>query len=287
MVPAQSIETSGFFYRIGRTAQRLWPAISDLASSEVYVLASAIAFNALLSFFPFAILMLVICRSILGWHDGYEAMLQLLRDSYLPVAQDFIIRNLRVVTSQYGRNGGLVIISLGTLAFTSAGIFTPIEHALNRSWKIRERRSAIRSQLVAFGLVFGCGALTLLSVLSTALIQGLLRATAPGVFNWPAVRTLVFLCIKCINLPITIGIFFLIYYCLPSRRPSVLRVLPTAVFVGIFWELAKYVFTWCLPLLNFEGVYGPFYITVTLVMWAFISAMLLLLGANLSSLENN
>ena len=35
--------------------------------------------------------------------------------------------------------------------------------------------------------------------------------------------------------------------------------------------------------LGFEDVYGPFYITVTLVTWAYISATILLLGANLSS----
>src|SRR4051794_36490619 len=83
---------------VARMQRRIWPAISDLASNEVYVLASAIAFNALLSFFPFVVLLLVLCRNILHWQDGYEAILRLLRDDYLPISQDFIVKNLRAVT---------------------------------------------------------------------------------------------------------------------------------------------------------------------------------------------
>lgn len=280
-----SQEKAGFFHRVGLTAQRLWPAIADLGSREVYILASAIAFNALLSFFPFAILILVICRSVLDWNQGYEAVLQLLRDAYLPVAQEFIVRNLRILTGQYGQGGGLALVSLGMLAVTSAGIFTPLEQALNRAWKVTEQRTVLRSQVLAFGLVFGCGALALLSVLIAATTQGLLKRLLGEVFDYSVTKLLFSILIKCLNLPVTIAIFFLIYYCLPNRRLPVLRVLPTAVCIGIIWEVAKYFFVWCLPLFRFENVYGPFYVTVTLVMWAFISALLLLLGANLSSLE--
>jgi uncharacterized BrkB/YihY/UPF0761 family membrane protein len=38
-----------------------------------------------------------------------------------------------------------------------------------------------------------------------------------------------------------------------------------------------------LPWLNFQEVYGPFSISVTLIFWAFLSGLLLLGGAHLSA----
>jgi uncharacterized BrkB/YihY/UPF0761 family membrane protein len=58
-----------------------------------------------------------------------------------------------------------------------------------------------------------------------------------------------------------------------------------AVWVGLLWEVAHYIFVACLPLIDFRKTYGPFYVTVSLVMWAFVSSLLLLLGANLAALD--
>jgi membrane protein len=38
-----------------------------------------------------------------------------------------------------------------------------------------------------------------------------------------------------------------------------------------------------LPWLDFQSVYGPFYISVGLMMWAFLSGLLLLAGAHFSA----
>ena len=56
-----------------------------------------------------------------------------------------------------------------------------------------------------------------------------------------------------------------------------------AVVTGILWELAKYAYVLALPWLNFQDVYGPFSISVTLMFWAFLSGLLLLGGARHAS----
>jgi len=58
---------------------------------------------------------------------------------------------------------------------------------------------------------------------------------------------------------------------------------PAAVITGVAWELAKYAYVLVLPWLNFQEVYGPFSISVTLIFGAFLSGMLLLGGAHLSA----
>jgi YihY family inner membrane protein len=282
--PPLPVQSPGFFHRIGVTAQRIWPAVVDLAGGEVYVLASAIAFNALLSFFPFMILLMIACRALLNWRQGGETLLALLHDAYLPVAQDFIVQVLKDVTEKNTR-GGIALLSLGSLIFTSSGLFTPLEIAFNRAWKVTRPRPAWQSQIIAMSLVAVCGALALAATWIAANVQWGFRQAFGATLSDANVRLLALIFIKFLSLPVTIAVFFTLYYVLPSRRPPVMRVLPTAIWVGILWEAAKYLFEWSLPLLNFAKVYGAFYVTVTLVMWAFISALLLLLGANLAALD--
>lgn len=268
---------------VKRLQRRIWPAIADLASNDVYVLASAISFNALLSFFPFVILLLVICRNVLQWPEGYEAILRLLQEDYLPISQDFIVKNLRAVVETKFREAAT--LSLLALAFTSSGLFAPIEMALNRAWGVSTHRSLVRGRLIALGLVVGCGLLALGSVYITAYTQEMLAAWLGGFSRLAPVRVLSMIALRVMIFPVTVAIFFLVYYVLPNRRVYVREVLPVAVFTGLLWEVTKYLFIWLAPKLGFRDVYGPFYLSVTLVTWAYITSSILLLGANLSSRE--
>jgi uncharacterized BrkB/YihY/UPF0761 family membrane protein len=53
--------------------------------------------------------------------------------------------------------------------------------------------------------------------------------------------------------------------------------------MGILWEVAKYLYILALPYLDFRSVYGPFAVSVGLMMWAFLSGLLLLGGAYVSA----
>jgi membrane protein len=48
-------------------------------------------------------------------------------------------------------------------------------------------------------------------------------------------------------------------------------------------EVGKFVYVLTLPLFGFREVYGPFALSVTLVFWAFLGALILLFGAHLSA----
>ena len=78
-------------------------------------------------------------------------------------------------------------------------------------------------------------------------------------------------------------LFFLIYWILPYRKIPARAVLPTAIAIGLIWEAAKYLYILLLPWLDFRAVYGPFYISVSLMMWAFVSGLILLAGAHFSA----
>jgi YihY family inner membrane protein len=249
-----------------------------LMRTEVHTFAFSVAANAILSFFPFVVLLMTLIRRVFRSPGMYEVVLQMLRD-YIPAGQDFVIRNLNAMASA---RHPTQIASLVILLVTSSGIFLPLEVALNRIWGFQENRSYLGNQLISLGLAFWCGVLAMISIGMTAgnvaLMEFLLRGH--GTFF---VRMVGFLLMKVFAIAASIAIFFLVYWALPNGRVPVRSVLPTALIMGLLFEALKYAYILALPWLNFAEVYGPFSLSVTLMFWAFLSGLLLLTGAHLSA----
>jgi membrane protein len=252
--------------------------IRYLMRTEVHTFAFSVAANAILSFFPFVVLLMTLIRRVFHSPGMYEVVLQMLRD-YIPAGQDFVIRNLNAMAS--ARHPAQVA-SLVILLVTSSGIFLPLEVALNRIWGFGENRSYLGNQLISLGLAFWCGVLAMISIGMTAgnvaLMEFLLRGH--GTFF---VRMVGFLLMKVFAIAASIAIFFLVYWALPNGKVPVRAVVPTAVIMGLLFEALKYAYILALPWLNFAEVYGPFSLSVTLMFWAFLSGLLLLTGAHLSA----
>ena len=252
--------------------------IRYLLKTEVHTFAFSVAANAILSFFPFVVLLMTLIRKVFHSKTMYTVVLELLRD-YLPAGQDFVIRNLNALVSA---RHGAQIASLAILLVTSTGVFLPLEVALNRIWEFPKNRSYFGNQLVSLVLAFSCGVLTLLSVALTARNIDFLQGLLGGHANF-LVRLVGFVVMKIVAIATSITIFFLIYWLLPNGKVRAARVLPTAVIMGLLSECLKYIYILALPWLNFQEVYGPFALSVTLMFWAFLTGLLLLTGAHLSA----
>jgi YihY family inner membrane protein len=262
--------------------QNIGPLAIYLFSADARTYAFSVAALGILSFFPFVLVLLTITRNVLHSQLMYDVVLQLLRD-YLPASQDFVIRNLNVLVEARRR---AQIASVLILLFTSTGVFLPLEVALNRVWGFTAHRSLLRNLLISFGLAFASGLLALASVALTAGHQLLLQSMT-GSDHGPMARVSTFVVMKVSAVAASIAIFFLIYWLLPNGKIRPRAVLPAAAVVGLLWEAAKYLYIWTLPWLNFREVYGPFSVSVTLMIWAFLSGLLLLAGAHLSAVDHH
>ena len=246
--------------------------------TDVHTFAFSVAANAILSFFPFLLVLMTLIRYVFHSNVMYGVVENLLRD-YVPTGQEFVIRNLNVLV---GTHHQAKVFSLAMLLITSTGIFLPLEVALNRIWGYPNNRSYLGNQLMSLGLVFACGSLALISVGLTAGNVAILRRALHGHDAWH-VQTVDFVIMKIFAIGASIAIFFLVYWLLPNGKVSPRVVLPAAVIMGLLSEALKYVYIFALPRLNFAEVYGPFAISVSLMFWAFLSGMLLLTGAYLSA----
>jgi membrane protein len=258
---------------------RGWPTLQYLARTEAHTFAFSVAANAILSFFPFMVLLMWLIRNVFHSPAMFNVVVDLLKD-HLPTGQDFVIRNLTylVKTRQRVKMASLVI-----LLITSTGVFVPLEVAFNRIWGFAKNRSYLGNQIISLALAFACGILALASVALAAgnemALTFMMRGNENIVF-----RAATFVALKVCATLASIAIFFLIYWLLPNGKVKARTVVPAAVAMGVLWEVGKVLYIKALPWLGFQEVYGQaFSVSVTLMFWAFISGLMLLAGAHLSS----
>ncbi|MEO8025299.1 MAG: YihY/virulence factor BrkB family protein, partial [Bryobacteraceae bacterium] len=193
---------------------------------EVHVYCFSVAANVLLSFFPFMIVIMSLCRYVFHWNAAVEAIYTALHDYFPDDIGDFIKRNLVATVES---RGPLQFTSLGLLLFTANGIFEPLEVALNRVWGITTNRSYFKNQLISLGLIFACGSLALLSTSLTAINQEYITKA----FGSGAVTAFVSVMIfKAAAVPVVILTLFLIYWLLPNGPVPKKRILAAAIVVA-------------------------------------------------------
>ena len=275
IAPAPSVpveESKWYIWRSNGTA-----LIRYLLDSEVHTFAFSVAANAILSFIPFIVLMYTLARSV--FHS--EAMVKVIGDMveyYFPSNQGFVAASLYAVAPRQG----VQIFSLIMILIACTGIFLPLEVALNQAWGVSKSRNYLRNQTVALGLA------VLMVVLGVGSVY--INANARSVLSFiffQHVDNFVFKSISFVMLAVTTGIasilfFFSIYWLLPNRKVPWRPVFRTAVITGIIWLLSKYLFVAFLPHLDLRALYGPFYVSVGLLFWAYTSGLIMFAGAQFS-----
>ena len=249
-----------------------------LSRTAVHTYAFSVAANAILSLFPFIVLMLTIARLLHSSQmvNVIRGMLQVL----LPTGQEFVTRNMVYLVYSQKR---VAAVSVVMLLISSTGVFLPLEVALNQVWGVKENRSYWRNQLTSLGLAFMVGVLALLSIGVSASHEMLLRLIFFGHTGSPVFHFVERTMLRVLGVIASISLFFLIYWVLPNRRIRVMSVLPGAIITGLLWEAAKQLYILVLPWLDLKSVYGPFSISVGLMLWAFLSGLIVLAGAHFSA----
>jgi YihY family inner membrane protein len=250
-----------------------------LSRTEVHTYAFSVAANSILSLFPFIVILFTVSRQV--FHS--RAMTEMVANMvgyFLPSNQSFVIRNMALLVHPRGQ---VQIFSMVMLLISSSSVFMPLEVALNQVWGVKKSRAYLWNQLLSLGLAIGVGVLAVVSVGLAAAQNKILAFVFFGhtdnIFFDFLAHT--FLSISAAFL--SVGIFFLIYWLLPNRKVPARSVLPAAIVTGLIWDGAKAVYVMVLPWLDLRSAYGPFAVSVTLMIWAFLTGLLLLSGAHFSA----
>src|SRR6201996_4201497 len=228
-----------------------------LTKTEVHTYAFSVAAQAILSLFPFIVLLLTLSQRVFRSAHMTDVVGEMM-SNFLPNNQDFVMRNMRVLAFSHAKTR---IVSVVMLLITATGVFLPLEVALNSVWGVKKNRSYLQNQLVAIGLAIGVALLAMASVALSAaqrtVLEWIFFGHTQNVFFAFVGKTF----LQIVALGAASGVFFLIYWVLPRRKVPALAVLRTSIVMGVLWTAAKYIYILVLPHLNYHAVYGPFYVS--------------------------
>jgi membrane protein/epoxyqueuosine reductase len=174
-----------------------------------------------------------------------------------------------------GRRTGLA--SLIWVLLGAAGVFVPLETALNRLWQVQEDRPYWLNQLVGCTLTLGC---TILALLFLSIATALHAFAGQLPFN--IVRGSTHFVITRVTMTACFMMtVFALYKILPNKHIEAKQVLPAAILAGILAELVRIVFVHVVP--DLTPTQGPFAISVTFLLLIYFETFVILGCAFLAS----
>ncbi len=276
-VPVQ--KSKWFIWRSNGTA-----LVRYLLDSEVHTFAFSVAANAILSFIPFIVLLYTLAISVFR-SVAMKDVLDYTVNYFLPPVtreKGWITGSIYNMVVKSSSHHGVQAFSLLMIVVACTGIFLPLEVALNQAWGVTKSRNYVHNQIIAFGLAILMIALGMGSVLLNEGAQWLLSTVFFGHTENFLFNGIYLFVVASTTGVASILFFFSIYWLLPNRKVPWRPVFRTAVVTGTIWLLAKYAFIAMLPHLDLESLYGPFYVSVGLLFWAYASGLILFAGAQFS-----
>lgn len=283
--PAQASKPAPAQASVARAA-RGWPfwkhvlyrTYVEINDDRLLALAAGVVFYGLLALFP-AITALVSSYALFAKPSTIIGHLATL--SSLVPASVFSIVNEQVTRLVNGATGQLSFAFLGGLALAlwsaNAGVKAIID-ALNIVYGVKERRGFIRLNLVSLAFTVGSIAGLLLAIAAIVvlpLVFSYLRFDDGIVawLRWPALLLLLLLGLA------------LLYRFGPDRdHPRWQWISPGALFAALAWLAGSALLSWYLAnFADYDATYGSLGAGIGLMMWLWMSAIVVLVGAEFNS----
>lgn len=257
-----------------------WRGLGELYRSEGLTHAAAIAYYALLSLFPFLLLLFSLMGALTADPDARDQVVAFVL-RYFPGQLDFLtgqIDSLRNDRLSIGVGGGLA------LTYASLGVFGAISSAVNHAWGVESRRTFLRHRLFSFVMMSSAAAMFLVAIALVSLIriaEARLDGTLGAQFVWIsqmsgmgadyAAIALLILCVA------------LVYRFVPNVRISFRDVWPGAIVTGLLWRVAFALFSAYAADPARWSVHGSVAAVVVFLLWIYVSAVVLLYGVEMTA----
>lgn len=236
--------------------------------------AGAVAFYCVLSLFPLLLFVVAVVSQIVSWQTIDDVVQEASRVA--PDQVTAILRERLVALKEHPSGGLLTVGFLGALWSASAGVSSIIP-ALNRAYDVIETRPYWRRKLLAIAATLSFGVV--------ALAASIFALTLPAIVGpgGGPIATLV----DWIRLPVAglvmMVIWALLYAFLPNVRPRFQPVTPGSVVGVLLWLGASWGFgIYARHFGDYEATYGALGGVIVLLLWMWVSAMALLLGAEIN-----
>jgi YihY family inner membrane protein len=257
-------------------------SLHQFHENDLFTSAAAMSYFGLMTLFPALLLLFALSNRIAAGTQMLAHVVQV-----YPGSGKFLHET---VQSLSGISTGIMISCGLIVMWAGSWVFAVVERALNRIWGTMPR-TFLHGRALTLGMIGIVGLLLSVSVMITSVLLALqeiadrlsprqlenyrLLASVGSVF-WQIVFALV-------SLLVTFTLFAVVYRFMPNAHVAVRDVIPGAVIAGLLWEGAKYVFAWSLNYLDYGQIYGSVGAVVAVLVWGYVSSLVLLFGAQLTS----
>ncbi len=266
-----------------------WRVIREMLRDDATHLAAGVSYFAIFSLFPTFLGVLAITGLVLNSEETKREFLLFITDN-LPGSEDFIAAILPVVEynveTLVAVSGPLGVISIIGLLWSSTGVFAAITRAVDRAWDIPYNRPFFVAKARQLVMVFALGVPFILSSAAASLASSVhifavqhLGTLGSWLSSLSGIITLLV-----IQWGLTLLMCLFIYRFVPNTKTFWRHVWLGAVVATVMFELGKELFILYLErFARFDTVYGPLSSVMVFLLWIYLSSLILVLGAEVSS----
>src|ERR1700738_2176494 len=251
-------------------------------------LGAALAYFTVFSLAPLVLILLAFFGLFFGSEHArdkiIEQMQYLIDPSGIKVIKD-------IATSASKPHSGILATTLGIIVglFGASGVFGQLQDALNTIWGVKPKPGGgiwgfIRTGFLSFAMVGGVCFLLLVSLTVESLLRGLstyLQSMLPGGHFLALAVFFIF------DLAVIILLFAMIFRFLPDVKIGWREVWLGAALTAVLFAIGKLILGLYLGSGAAGSAYGAASSLITLLLWIFYSAQILLFGAEFTQVYGN
>jgi membrane protein len=248
----------------------------EVANDGVTDLAATVTYYGILSLFPF-LLMLVAIASVVITPETAERIVQQLGE----VAPGPATQILGERITQLGGQQNVALLGFGAILalWSASGGTTALITALNRCYDVKEQRPWWKVRLIAIFMTIVSGVLALVAALVAVAV-----APLADVVGGPLGTAISWLRLPVAGL-IMMLLWALLYYVLPDVEQSFRFITPGSVMGVVVWVIASWAFSMYVSHFgSYDKTYGSLGGVIVLLLWMWISSLVLLVGAETNAL---
>jgi membrane protein len=262
--------------------QAAYRGMIEFYNSDSLTFASSIAYYALLSMFPFILLLITLAgRFSSGENSANNQMILMVVLGALPSHFDFVASQIAALAKAppaLGVAGTILMI------WAAMGFFSAITSAVNHAWGVEKPHNYFKHKLIA-AVMLGLAALLMVATLS---LVGFLEVTETQWFSsilqrYPGLERYRGWALRNAPMPLFVLVCGLVCYFLPNAKVRLRDVWWGAIIAGGLWRLAFYGFSLYVRDVSRFTVHGPISTVVVFLVWVYISAVILLYGVEVSA----
>ena len=259
-------------------------AAKEFKADRGTLTAAGMAFYWFLAVFP-ALIAAVGIIGLLNLSQSLVADIKKAIETTLPGDAPSILAGAIDSASRNSKGSSVVatIIGLGIALWSASSGMVALQSGMDVAYDVEDERKLVKKRGLALLLIVAAGILggvaSALIVFGKPLGQGLgIPDSGPVVVLWTAVRWV-------LGLGTLSVLFALFYYFGPNReKPHWSWISPGGILATIIWLLASLAFSFYVSsFASYAKTYGSFTGVVVLLLWLFLSAIAILVGAELNA----